>query len=463
MKPPRLSVAIVLVTLAVLLAFGGATRAQAQEPQPVPPQITNGGGGPGLMNPFFTYQGQLKMNGGPVTGTCDFATAMFGQSTGGIQLGAYDYELAVPVSNGLFTMNLNGSAQFDSVGTSAFQGDLRYLEIWVRCPAGAAISFTKLLPRQIITAVPYALTLVPGALGSRVNGSAYQLLKVVNSTAATGNPAAVTGEISTSVDGVGVYGGNTVTTAGSKGIGVWGCTYSLAGAGVKGTGLNGSVGVFAEGTAGAGVYATNNGTSLNNPALYAYNTNPTGIAIYAKSNSTDATLVVHNMGNGDLIRGLAKSGGCCVYSVNGAGHVTSTLMTTTGGSDLAEQFAVSSAAPEPGTLMVIDPDHPGKLKISAIAYDTLVAGVVSGAGGLQAGMTLAEQDGLPIALAGRVYVKAEANSAHIKPGDLLTSSSLAGYAMKAADRSLSAGAVIGKAMTGLDSGTGLVLVLVSLQ
>ena len=35
--------------------------------------------------------------------------------------------------------------------------------------------------------------------------------------------------------------------------------------------------------------------------------------------------------------------------------------------------------------------------------------------------------------------------------------------MKAADRARAAGAVIGKAMTGLESGQGLVLVLVSLQ
>ena len=51
----------------------------------------------------------------------------------------------------------------------------------------------------------------------------------------------------------------------------------------------------------------------------------------------------------------------------------------------------------------------------------------------------------------------------IAPGDLLTSSDLPGYAMKASDRSRAAGAVIGKSMTGLESGTGLVLVLVSLQ
>ena len=68
-----------------------------------------------------------------------------------------------------------------------------------------------------------------------------------------------------------------------------------------------------------------------------------------------------------------------------------------------------------------------------------------------------------VAIAGRVYCKAEALTRPIEPGDLLTTSAVAGYAMKAADESRSHGAVIGKAMTGLKKGKGLVLVLVNLQ
>ena len=466
MKPPRLSVVIVLLTLAMLLAFGGATSVRAQEPVP---QATDG-----LTTPAITYQGQLKMNGGPVTGTCDFVFMLWDSSgsgtppSGGTQIGSYDTQNNTQVTNGLFTVMLNTVGQFNPVSNSAFQGDLRYLQIVVRCPGGSG-PWTYLAPRQPITAVPYALTLVPGINGSRVNGAAYQLLKVTNATTATGNPAAVTGEIPSSKDGVGVYGGNTVATAGATGMGVWGRTWSPAGSGVRATGLNGASGVYAESTLGKGVYAGSGGTTTTNPALLAENTStkatePAGIAIYALNHSADVTLLLHNTGAGYLIRAFSQAGGCCVYSVNGAGHVFSTLMTTTGGSDLAEQFTVSTAAaPEAGTLMVIDAAHPGQLKPSDTAYDTKVAGVVSGAGGLQAGMTLAQQDGSPIAIAGRVYVKAEANSAPIKPGDLLTSSALPGYAMKATDHSLAVGAVIGKAMSALDSGTGLVLVLVSLQ
>ena len=153
---------------------------------------------------------------------------------------------------------------------------------------------------------------------------------------------------------------------------------------------------------------------------------------------------------------------------NNVGIATVDVLEITGGSDLAELFAVEeTTAVEPGTLMVIDENHPGKLKISEFAYDRKVAGIVSGAGGINAGVML-QQNHLAavdvlIALAGRVYCKAEAFSGPIEPGDFLTASSLPGHAMKASDMASSYGAIIGKAMTALSDGTGLVLVLVNLQ
>ncbi|MFN2106946.1 MAG: hypothetical protein ACK2UJ_18875, partial [Candidatus Promineifilaceae bacterium] len=135
---------------------------------------------------------------------------------------------------------------------------------------------------------------------------------------------------------------------------------------------------------------------------------------------------------------------------------------------LAELFTISGeTAVEPGTLLVIDPANPGQLLPSTEAYDTRVAGIASGAGGVRPGLTL-HQEGLlegktEVAIAGRVYVRAEADSASIEPGDLLTSSAVPGLAMKAADHDQAYGAVIGKALTGLEEGQGLVLVLVNLQ
>ena len=66
-------------------------------------------------------------------------------------------------------------------------------------------------------------------------------------------------------------------------------------------------------------------------------------------------------------------------------------------------------------------------------------------------------------MTGRVYCRADASAGAILPGDLLTTSDTPGHAMKATDHDRAQGAVIGKAMTGLKEGHGLVLVLVSLQ
>jgi hypothetical protein len=62
-----------------------------------------------------------------------------------------------------------------------------------------------------------------------------------------------------------------------------------------------------------------------------------------------------------------------------------------------------------------------------------------------------------------VFVRADASNGAIEPGDLLTSSSIPGHAMKVTDHAKAQGAILGKAMTGLSEGKGMVLVLVTLQ
>ncbi len=136
------------------------------------------------------------------------------------------------------------------------------------------------------------------------------------------------------------------------------------------------------------------------------------------------------------------------------------------GADVAEKFPVVEEL-EPGTVMAIDQNSPGQLCRSEQEYDRCVAGVISGAGDLPTGAILGnlpDQDMTSaIALSGRVWVKCDATKHPIKLGDLLTTSNLPGYAMKVNDFTRSQGAIIGKAMTSLAEGKGLVLVLVSLQ
>jgi hypothetical protein len=134
--------------------------------------------------------------------------------------------------------------------------------------------------------------------------------------------------------------------------------------------------------------------------------------------------------------------------------------------DCAEDFDVDDyTRAEPGTVLVIGAN--GRLRPSESAYDRRVVGVVSGAGRCQPGIVLDRRaDGdprLPVAMLGKVYCKADATSAPIGVGDLLTTSDRLGLAMKAEDPSRAFGAVIGKALGSLHTGTGLVPILVALQ
>ena len=122
----------------------------------------------------------------------------------------------------------------------------------------------------------------------------------------------------------------------------------------------------------------------------------------------------------------------------------------------------------PGTVLVIGED--GKLQPSTTAYDTRVAGIVSTEPGVSLGT---KEGGNPgeetIAVAGRVTCKVDATSAPIHAGDLLTTSDNPGYAMKAVPDVINGhkyypdGTILGKAMGSLDSGTGTIEVLVTLQ
>jgi hypothetical protein len=148
------------------------------------------------------------------------------------------------------------------------------------------------------------------------------------------------------------------------------------------------------------------------------------------------------------------------------------------GADLSEAFDVGrSAVPgddktgspiQAGMVVSIDTEHPGKLVISNHGYDRRVAGIISGAGDMHPGVVMDQPASIgsstyPVALNGRAYCWADASNGPIEPGDLLTTSDTAAHAMKVTDHSRARGAIIGKAMTGLRKGKGLVLVLVALQ
>jgi hypothetical protein len=202
----------------------------------------------------------------------------------------------------------------------------------------------------------------------------------------------------------------------------------------------------------------------------------TGGAIALKNRDGNTRVYLEgDSGNAGVVQVYGTNGSSVITldgsDSDGNGRIKTQVLEITGGADLSENFDLSPIdddPTEPGTVMCIDSANPGRLILSASAYDRTVAGIMSGAGGVKPGMLMGQQGTIasgkhPVALAGRVYCKADASKGAIKPGDLLTTSDLPGHAMKVTDHARAQGAILGKAMSSLDSGQGLVLVLVTLQ
>ena len=276
---------------------------------------------------------------------------------------------------------------------------------------------------------------------------------------------------------------------------------------------NGSAGQItaytSDGSSGVNIYGDSGGAGL----VYVYNTN-SGVRVALDGYSTgaggrvsvydaDGTETVQIIGAEDVNTGgqilmrngaggttvqldsdasgvgcgylqLYKSDGTATITLQadlaGDGRITTQELQITGGSDLSEQFDINSFQDplKAGMIVCIDPQNPGQLMTSTKSYDRTVAGVISGAGGVKPGMLMGQKgtkaDGQhPVALTGRVYCWVDATHGAIEPGDLITTSDTPGHGMKVTDHAKAQGAIIGKAMTALPQGKGLVLMLVSLQ
>lgn len=137
------------------------------------------------------------------------------------------------------------------------------------------------------------------------------------------------------------------------------------------------------------------------------------------------------------------------------------------GGDYAESVDVfgERARYEPGDILVIDEVHLGKFLKSTEPYSQGIAGVYSTKPGLigRRQTTPKTLDEIPMGVVGILPVKVTTENGPIHPRDLLVASSKPGYAMKGTDQSKMLGAVIGKAMGSLSSGTGVIEVLVNVQ
>lgn len=455
----------------------------------------------------FTYQGRLQMNGSAYSGTADFVFRLHDDPAAGTQVGADASLAGVVVTDGYFTVELDFGAVFD--------GTALWLETEVMTPGDEA--FTLLSPRTSLTASPFALYALGGAGGGGggqwvdgANGIEYSAGNVGIGTAAwvdrklwidTGtanmNSLVLTSNNTSyatlavrndATNGYGLYDGwsDRHYMSGRLGLGTLNPAFPLdlnaylePGARIVSTGSTLTAGthaaLYVSGLTGGGLFG---GVS---DGIYSTSTDGRGVSGWSQWNwgvtgdctsaGTYGILGTPNEGVYAYSPNTAKpagrfncpTGGVAIEA-NGLAKVKT--LQILGGADLAERFDVAGT-PEPGTVLVIDPDEPGRLEPADEAYSHRVAGVVSGANELDAGIVLSK-DGrtegtAAVALTGRVWVKCDATASTIAVGDLLTTSPRAGHAMKAADRERSHGAVLGKAMTPLASGTGMVLVLVSLQ
>jgi hypothetical protein len=290
------------------------------------------------------------------------------------------------------------------------------------------------------------------------------------------------GDSSTGI-GVGTTGVNStgigVGTTGDNGLAVYAFTHGEGSEGVyvNTTGDN-SVGVRADiyGKSSQGVRANTMGD--DSPGVFAYTRGDNSYGLSAVTFG-DLSSGVAVATSGDDSPGVfaesAKSDGIYAetdrydhkYGVRTPDKMYADYGYDTSSSDVAEYFAVAEDV-EPGTVVVIGEDS--KLQCSTTAYDTTVAGIVSTAPGVSLGTNETGNAGEKlIAVAGRVPCKVDASYAAIKPGDLLTTSDTQGHAMKAQPVVIGEVEIyrprttLGKALEPLDSGTGVIEVLVTLQ
>jgi hypothetical protein len=459
----------------------------------------------------FTYNGRLNANGGPANGNYDLTFTLFTASSGGTPAAGPLTNAATVLSNGLFTVTLD-------FGTGVFDGTGYWLGIGVRTNGSGG--FTTLSPRQQVTPVPYAIfagtasNVVPGLVVQSLNG-----LKG-NLTLAAGTNVTITPSGNTL----------TIASPGAGGSGLWSGngTNAYYNTGNVGIGTNRPISkldVFgaqdALGLSGFQPFLTFKDTNSSNARSRIQSVGGTLDLLtesYMNGSNAFAYLTLNNSGNvgigsptpvsklevvaqdalsligyqpfltlKDSNAGYARSriqgaGGDIIFetegyvagsSPNGYAQLTSSgnlsvgSLTIRGGADLAEPFELSAQSVAKGSVVVIDDEHPGRLKLSDRAYDTRVAGIISGANGINPGIAMHQEGALEggqnVALTGRVYVLADDSNGPIRPGDLLTTSATPGNAMKVTDHSRSPGAILGKAMGSLKEGKGMVLVLVTLQ
>jgi hypothetical protein len=211
-----------------------------------------------------------------------------------------------------------------------------------------------------------------------------------------------------------------------------------------------------------GVYA-----SGGSSGVYGFSATGTGIGgdgqtgVSGRSVYTDGVGVSAQSLMGNPIEAYGGVPGDREFYVSNDGDVYADGTFNSPASDLAEMLPAVEGL-EPGDVLVIGSG--GQLTRSTQAYQPTVVGVYSSQPGFLggAGEDADLADKIPLAILGVVPVKVSAENGSIQPGDLLVASVTPGHAMKAGPNP-PVGTVLGKALEGLNGGTGIIQMLVMLQ
>jgi energy-converting hydrogenase Eha subunit B len=260
--------------------------------------------------------------------------------------------------------------------------------------------------------------------------------------------------------------------ASNHGDGVWGVSWANDHAGVSAINAGGGFGVWSSASGGTkgldGVASSTAVFGNSSDGIGVRGTSDTGVGVEGVG-GLFAGRFFGNVGvNGDLdVSGTINASNISAQKdISAGGDISTAGAIHLSNQDCAEEFDIGDLDPlDPGTVVVIDEN--GALRRSESPYDKKVAGIICGAGDYKPAIILGRRPSsflrLPVARAGKVYCKADAELSPIAAGDLLTTSATAGHAMRADDSVKAFGAVIGKALGPLSSGRGLIPVLVTLQ
>jgi hypothetical protein len=471
---------VVLTVLATLALAVGLT--QAQEPE-IGEEEGNGLASPQAEAAVYnaiTFQGRLTDSGGnPINGSRAITLALYTASSGGTRL-CYDQD-NVSVDNGLFNFTFDGSNRCTSYDIS---GRALYL--------GVQVEGDDEMSREAIRPVPYAYSLRPGAV---ISDTSDGILTVRSTNSGDGDAilasawGAGEGVEAYSVDGIGVaafsdtfiglqaysndpandhpgvFGCAAVSNStcdpyrDDNGAGVMGYSQSdFGGYFVGGTTSDGGVHAEANYILGMGVWAENNGG---------------GAAVYAEGDAAGGTshvyptlYLVQQDAAGDFVVGANSWLGTRYWRVDRTGKGFFNGGTQASGADFAEQMAVEGeeADYEPGDVLVISASADRMVELSAETFATAVIGVYSTKPAVLAGAPDTDDPlaGIPVAITGIVSCKVSAENGPIRRGDLLVTAATPGHAMRAGDNPPQ-GTVLGKALGELETGTGVIQVLVTLQ